>query len=81
VWGTIVVGMVDNVVTRCWSATNGCTVLSFIAVVGGLMLLGGPGVVLSPLIVAVSDADRDLAAARRPGRGGRAFSSGGYRFA
>ncbi|QWG24456.1 AI-2E family transporter [Bradyrhizobium sediminis] len=56
VWGTIVVGLVDNVVypILVGNKLKMHTVLSFIAVVGGLMLLGAPGVVLGPLIVAVS---------------------------
>jgi predicted PurR-regulated permease PerM len=56
VWGTIVVGLVDNVVypMLVGNKLKMHTVLSFIAVVGGLMLLGAPGVVLGPLIVAVS---------------------------
>lgn len=55
VWGTIVVGLVDNVVypMLVGNKLKMHTVLSFIAVVGGLMLLGAPGVVLGPLIVAV----------------------------
>lgn len=56
VWGTIVVGLVDNIVypMLVGNKLKMHTVPSFIAVVGGLMLLGAPGVVLGPLIVAVS---------------------------
>ena len=55
VWGTIVVGLVDNVLypMLVGNKLKIHTVPSFIAVVGGLMLLGAPGVVLGPLIVAV----------------------------
>ena len=55
VWGTIVVGLVDNIVypMLVGNKLKMHTALSFIAVVGGLMLLGAPGVVLGPLIVAV----------------------------
>lgn len=54
-WGTIVVGLVDNAVypMLVGNKLKMHTVPSFIAVVGGLMLLGAPGVVLGPLIVAV----------------------------
>ncbi len=54
-WGTIVVGLVDNVVypMLVGNKLKMHTVPSFISVVGGLMLLGGPGIVLGPLIVAV----------------------------
>ena len=54
-WGTIVVGLVDNIVypMLVGNKLKMHTALSFIAVVGGLMLLGAPGVVLGPLIVAV----------------------------
>lgn len=56
VWGTIVVGLVDNVVypILVGNKLRMHTMLSFIAVVGGLILLGAPGVVLGPLIVAVT---------------------------
>ena len=56
VWGTLVVGLVDNLVypMLVGNRLRMHTVLSFIAVVGGLMLLGAQGVVLGPLIVAVT---------------------------
>jgi predicted PurR-regulated permease PerM len=56
VWGTIVVGLVDNVLypMLVGNKLKMHTLPSFIAVVGGLMLLGAPGIVLGPLIVAVS---------------------------
>lgn len=55
-WGTIVVGLVDNVVypMLVGNKLKMHTVASFVAVVGGLLLLGAPGIVLGPLIVAVS---------------------------
>jgi predicted PurR-regulated permease PerM len=58
VWGTVVIGLVDNVLypMLVGNKLRMHTVLSFIAVVGGLMLLGAPGIVLGPLIVAVSQA-------------------------
>jgi predicted PurR-regulated permease PerM len=55
-WGTIVVGLVDNLVYPILVGRKLMlhTVPSFIAVVGGLILLGAPGIVLGPIIVAVS---------------------------
>jgi predicted PurR-regulated permease PerM len=56
VWGTIVVGLVDNVVYPVLVGKKLMlhTVPSFIAVAGGLILLGAPGIVLGPIIVSVS---------------------------
>jgi predicted PurR-regulated permease PerM len=56
VWGTIVVGLVDNVMYPILVGKRLMlhTIPSFIAVAGGVVLLGAPGVVLGPLIVAVS---------------------------
>ncbi len=56
VWGTIVVGLVDNVVYPILVGKKLMlhTVPSFIAVAGGLVLLGAPGIVLGPIIVSVS---------------------------
>ncbi|UPT89209.1 AI-2E family transporter [Bradyrhizobium barranii subsp. apii] len=56
IWGTLVVGLVDNVVypILVGNKLRMHTVLSFIAVVGGLVLLGAPGVVLGPLLLAVT---------------------------
>lgn len=55
-WGTVVVGLVDNLVYPILVGKKLMlhTVPSFIAVVGGLVLLGAPGIVLGPIIVAVS---------------------------
>jgi predicted PurR-regulated permease PerM len=55
-WGTIVVGLVDNVVYPILVGRKLMmhTVPSFIAIVGGVILLGAPGVVLGPLIVSIS---------------------------
>lgn len=55
-WGMLVVGLVDNVVYPVLVGNRLMmhTVLSFIAVVGGVILLGATGVVLGPLIVALS---------------------------
>ena len=57
VWGTIVVGLVDNVMYPMLVARRLMlhTIPSFIAVAGGVVLLGAPGIVtLGPVIVAVS---------------------------
>jgi predicted PurR-regulated permease PerM len=56
VWGTIVVGLVDNMVYPMLVGKKLMlhTVPSFIAIAGGLVLLGAPGVVLGPVIVSVS---------------------------
>jgi len=56
VWGTLVVGLVDNVVypILVGNKLRMHTMLSFIAVVGGLVLMGAPGVVLGPLLLALS---------------------------
>lgn len=56
VWGTLVVGLVDNVVypILVGSRLRMHTMLSFIAVVGGLVVMGPTGVVLGPLLLAVT---------------------------
>ncbi len=55
-WGTLVVGLVDNAVypVLVGQRLRLHTVISFIAIVGGLILLGAPGVVLGPVIVSVT---------------------------
>jgi len=55
-WGTIVVGLVDNLVYPILVGRKLMmhTIPSFIAIVGGVILLGAPGVVLGPLVVAIS---------------------------
>jgi predicted PurR-regulated permease PerM len=56
VWGTIVVGLVDNVMYPMLVGQRLMlhTIPSFIAVAGGVVLLGATGIVLGPVIVAVS---------------------------
>lgn len=56
IWGTLVVGLVDNLVypMLVGDRLRMHTLLSFVAVVGGLMVLGAPGLVLGPLVVAVT---------------------------
>ena len=54
VWGTIVVGLVDNVLYPILVGRRLMlhTVPSFVAVAGGLLLFGASGVVLGPIVVA-----------------------------
>ncbi len=56
IWGTLVVGLVDNVVypILVGNKLRMHTMLSFIAIVGGLVVLGAPGMVLGPLLLAVT---------------------------
>jgi predicted PurR-regulated permease PerM len=53
-WGTLVVGLVDNVLYPILVGQRLMlhTVLSFIAVVGGLLVFGTSGIILGPIIVA-----------------------------
>ena len=52
-WGTLVVGLLDNVLYPALVGQRLMlhTVPSFIAVVGGLLLFGTSGIVLGPIIV------------------------------
>lgn len=56
IWGTLVVGLVDNMVypILVGNKLRMHTMLSFIAVVGGLVFMGAPGVVLGPLLLAIT---------------------------
>jgi predicted PurR-regulated permease PerM len=53
-WGTLVVGLMDDVLYPMLVGRRLMlhTVLSFIAVVGGLLFFGAPGIILGPIIVA-----------------------------
>ncbi|MCB2059366.1 MAG: AI-2E family transporter [Novosphingobium sp.] len=55
-WGTIVVGLIDNVIYPILVGRQLAmhSMLSFIAIVGGLILVGAHGIILGPLIVAVT---------------------------
>ena len=55
-WGTVVVGLVDNVLYPILVGRKLAmhSMLSFIAIVGGLALVGAHGIVLGPVIVALS---------------------------
>ncbi|WP_210496198.1 AI-2E family transporter [Microvirga antarctica] len=67
-WGTLVVGVVDNVVYPILVGKRLMlhTVASFIAIAGGLLVFGTPGVVLGPLVVAISLALLDIWRRRIP---------------
>jgi predicted PurR-regulated permease PerM len=54
VWGTVIVGLVDNVVYPILVGRQLAmhSMVSFIAIVGGLILFGAHGLVLGPMIVA-----------------------------
>jgi predicted PurR-regulated permease PerM len=55
-WGTVVVGLVDNIVFPMlvgWRMMMH-TVLSFIAIAGGLFVFGTPGVILGPVVTTTS---------------------------
>lgn len=58
VWGTLVIGLIDNIIYPILVGRQLAlhSVISFIAIVGGLLLFGPHGIVLGPLIVAASQA-------------------------
>lgn len=55
-WGTIVVGLIDNLIYPILVGKSLALhpMVSFIAIVGGLLLFGAHGIILGPVIVAVS---------------------------
>jgi predicted PurR-regulated permease PerM len=55
-WGIVVVGLVDNLVypILVGRKLRMHTIVSFIGIIGGVLLWGAPGVVLGPLIVSMS---------------------------
>ena len=55
-WGTVVVGLVDNLVYPMLVGKRLMmhTIPSFVAIVGGVILWGAPGLVLGPLVVSMS---------------------------
>jgi len=57
-WGAIVVGLIDNIVypILVGKRLSLHPMISFIAIVGGLLLFGAHGIVLGPLIAAVAQA-------------------------
>jgi predicted PurR-regulated permease PerM len=72
VWGTVVIGLIDNILypvlvgrrLRLHSA------VSFVAILGGLALFGPSGIVLGPVIFAVSQSLLEIAR-NRMGNGGQ----------
>lgn len=71
-WGALVVGTIDNVLYP-WLVGKEVqmhTLTIFIAVVGGLIVFGAPGLVLGPLIIAATMAMLDIV--RRRGRARKA---------
>lgn len=57
VWGTVVVGLIDNIIypILVGKRLSLHPMVSFIAIVGGLLLFGAHGIVLGPLVVAVAE--------------------------
>lgn len=66
VWGTLVVGLIDNIIypILVGKRLSLHPMLSFIAIVGGLLLFGAHGIVLGPLIVALAQALLEIWRAR-----------------
>jgi predicted PurR-regulated permease PerM len=56
VWGTVVVGGIDNVLQPIFIGTRLKlhTILAFISVVGGLILFGAAGLILGPVILTIT---------------------------
>jgi predicted PurR-regulated permease PerM len=71
VWGTVVVGLIDNLLypMLVGDRLRLHTAAVFVAIVGGLALFGASGLVLGPVILAVTQALIDIW--RRRTRGGR----------
>jgi predicted PurR-regulated permease PerM len=66
VWGTVVVGTIDNIVypILVGKRLSLHPMISFIAIVGGLLVFGAHGIVLGPLAVAVAKALLEILRAR-----------------
>ena len=58
VWGTVVIGLIDNLLypILVGKKLRLHTALVFIAIVGGLALFGGSGLILGPVVLAMTDA-------------------------
>ena len=67
-WGSLVVGLVDNFLRPAMvgAETRMHTVTIFIAILGGLSLFGAPGLVLGPVVVALTAVFIDVLRGRRP---------------
>jgi predicted PurR-regulated permease PerM len=61
-WGSVVIGLIDNLLfpVLVGKRLRLHTVPVFIAIVGGLMVFGASGLVLGPVILALTDATLDL---------------------
>lgn len=55
-WGTLVVGLIDNIIypILVGKRLSLHPMISFVAIVGGLLLFGAHGIVLGPLVVAIT---------------------------
>jgi len=73
-WGTLVIGLVDNLLypALVGDKVRLHTVPVFIAIVGGLAAFGAAGVVLGPVVFAVTDALLDVWRRRTAGGPARA---------
>lgn len=65
VWGTIVIGLIDNIIypILVGKRLSLHPLISFIAIIGGLLLFGPHGIVLGPLLVALTQAMLHIARA------------------
>ena len=57
-WGTIVVGLIDNLIypILVGNRLRQHTVLAFLAIVGGIALFGATGIILGPVMVSITQA-------------------------
>ncbi|MEY4238430.1 MAG: hypothetical protein RL339_1031 [Pseudomonadota bacterium] len=68
IWGTVVIGLIDNIIYPILVGTRLSLhpLISFIAIIGGLLLFGAHGIVLGPLLVALMQALLHIARAELP---------------
>lgn len=68
VWGTVVIGLIDNIIYPILVGTRLSLhpLISFISIIGGLLLFGAHGIVLGPLLVALMQALVHIAQAELP---------------
>lgn len=78
VWGTFIVGLIDNIVYPILVGRQLAlhSVVSFIAIVGGIVIFGAHGFVLGPLIIAGTQSLLETLRTRMDG-GGFAAAGGG----
>jgi len=76
IWGTFIVGLIDNIVYPILVGRQLAihSMLSFIAIVGGIVIFGAHGFVLGPLIVAGTQSLFEILRRRFDGKG---FSAAG----